>query len=85
MFTESKLVEVNANEFWDENGGVDLNFLRTNNRACKADDSMFLMDGLNFTEQLQCAVDFGCSEAFLLAYRHAVVDLPDLVLFYHDV
>lgn len=87
MFLKSNLIEVNANGFWDnEEPSPNLDFLRLNNRAMNPDNSMFLMDGSNYPEQLEKAKEFGCTEAFTSAYAHAINVLnAELVLFNHDV
>lgn len=86
-FQKTRLVEVNANEFWDNDDvSPNLDFLIGHNRASKPDYSMFLMDGSNYPEQINAAKEAGCTADFIAAYSFAVNELgAELVLFHHDV
>lgn len=76
MFTSSLLVEVSLPEL----SAADLAFLEAKNRA--KGSAGYLMDGTNYTEQYDAAVEAGCSEPFLSAYRQAIFQqVADLVLF----
>ena len=77
----SKLVEIDASIFED-----DKHFLKKNCRASAEDGSMFIMDGVNFPEKIESAINEGCSKGFVDKYTYAVKELKaDLVMFYRDV
>lgn len=85
MFSTSKLIEVNANGLWDEPDHVNARFCQEQNRATGSEGSLFFMDGTNYPEKLQEAVEFGCTPEFINAYQLALNLGADFVMFFHDV
>lgn len=79
----SRLVEINANEFWKSENDVNFRFCRDKCRACNEETKLFFMDGTNYWEQVEEAKDFGCTPEFVAKYKEALENGADFVLFYY--
>ena len=90
----TKLIEINANDLFDiscygkvrrASNLANLDFCRQNCRAVAKDESLFLMDGVNFRDIINKAAGAGCSDGFLDLYEKALLQGGELVLFHQDI
>jgi hypothetical protein len=84
-FTKTMIVEVNANEFWDNEDNINFRFCKEHCRASDKIGAMFIMDGTSYSEKLDDAKEYGCDKEFIAAYEAAMNLGGEFVMFYHDV